>query len=151
MSPLSQQKFTLPARSGGFTLLEVLLAFVIFALSFATVMEIQSGSIKNTVRAREYTDVALIVQSVMDQVGLDIELEQGTTASGDEGKYTWEVNIDSYEDTSGETDSVALADLTGIELLEVVVVVSWGDPGRNRFREFSTVKAVVEGRVLRGQ
>jgi hypothetical protein len=28
------------SRSGGFTLLEVLLAFVVFALSFATVLEI---------------------------------------------------------------------------------------------------------------
>jgi type II secretory pathway pseudopilin PulG len=50
------------AKSGGFTLLELLLAFVVFAISFATVLEIMSGSMRNTVRAREYTEAALTAQ-----------------------------------------------------------------------------------------
>jgi general secretion pathway protein I len=137
-------------RSAGFTLLEVLLAFVIFALSFATVLEILSGSIRNTVRAREYSEIALIAQSVMDQVGLEIPLEAGTTATGESGDYRWEVIIDAFDDTSGEVDSVSLAELTGIELLRVDLVISWGDFSDERFREFSTVKAMLEGRVLKG-
>jgi len=135
-------------RSGGFTLLEVLLAFVIFALSFATVMEIQSGSIRNTIRAREYSEIALIAQSVMDQIGLEIPLEAGTSVGGESGDYEWEVTIDSFEDSTGEVDSVQLAELTGIELLRIDVVISWGEPPRDRFREFSTVRAMLEGRVL---
>ena len=59
-----------PAGSRGFTLLELLLAFVVFALSFATVLEILSGSMRNTVRARHYSEAALTAQSIMDQVGL---------------------------------------------------------------------------------
>jgi general secretion pathway protein I len=137
-------------RSAGFTLLEVLLAFVIFALSFATVLEILSGSIRNTIRAREYSEIALIAQSVMDQVGLEIPLEVGTTAAGESGDYRWEVIIDAFEDTTGEVDSVSLAELTGIELLRVDLVISWGDSSDERFREFSTVKAMLEGRVLKG-
>jgi general secretion pathway protein I len=135
-------------RSGGFTLLEVLLAFVIFALSFATVMEIQSGSIRNTVRAREYSEVALIAQSVMDQVGLEIALEQGTTASGESGDYEWEIMVDLFEDPTGEADSVQLADLTGIELLRIDLVITWGESPREKYREFTTVRAMLEGRVL---
>ena len=50
------------SRSGGFTLLEVLLAFVIFALSFATVLEILSGSLRSTMRARDYSEAALLAQ-----------------------------------------------------------------------------------------
>ena len=53
-------------RSGGFTLLELLLAFMVFALSFATVLEILSGSMRNTVRARHFTEAALTAQSIMD-------------------------------------------------------------------------------------
>ena len=135
---------------GGFTLLEVLLAFVIFALSFATVLEIQSGSIRNTVRAREYSEVALIAQSVMDQVGLEIAIEAGTTASGESGDYNWEVTVDTFEDTSGETNSIALAELTGVELLQVDLVITWGGSAREKSREFSTVRAMIEGRPERG-
>lgn len=138
-------------RNSGFTLLEVLLAFVIFALSFATVMEILSGSIRNTVRAREYSEIALIAQSVMDQVGVEIPLELGTSVGGESGDYQWEVTIDSFEDTTGEVDSVQLAELTGIELLRIDLVISWGESSRERFREFSSVRAMLEGRVLKGQ
>lgn len=140
-----------PKRNGGFTLLEVLLAFVIFALSFATVMEILSGSIRNTVRAREYSEIALIAQSVMDQVGLEIPLEVGTSVGGESGDYEWEVTIDSFEDSTGEVDSVQLAELTGIELLRIDLVITWGKSSRERFREFSSVRAMLEGRVLKGQ
>jgi general secretion pathway protein I len=138
-------------RARGFTLLEVLLAFVIFALSFATVLEIQSGSIRNTVRAREYSEIALIAQSVMDQVGLEIPLEVGTSASGESGDYEWEVFIDTFEDPTGEVDAVQLAELTGIELVRVDLVINWGGPNRERYRNFSTVRAMLQGRILSGQ
>lgn len=138
-------------RSEGFTLLEVLLAFVIFALSFATVLEIQSGSIRNTIKAREYSEIALIAQSVMDQVGLEIPLEEGTSASGESGDYTWYVTVDPFDDPTGEVDSIELAELTGIELLRVDLVISWGEPPRERYREFSTVRSMLDQRVMRGQ
>ncbi len=136
---------------GGFTLLEVLLAFVVFALSFTLVMEIMTGSIRNTVRAREYTEVALIAQSVMDQLGLDIPLEAGTTESGQSGDYEWEVFIGSYEDPVGDTLSVQLGELTGIELLQVDLVVSWGEPPREKSNDFSTVRAMLANRALSGR
>ena len=130
-------------RTGGFTLLELLLAFVVFALSFATVLEILSGSMRNTVRARHYTEAALTAQAVMDQVGLDIPLASGFQGSGEAGDYDWEIGIFPY--SGGETDTgvLELAELTQIELLQIVLDVSWGEPPRDQSRRFSTVKAVL--------
>jgi len=135
-------------RNGGFTLLEVLLAFVVFALSFTTVLEILSGSMRNTVRAREYTEVALIAQSVMDQLGLEIPVEQGTIVSGDSGDYAWEISIYSYEDNSENAYSVELGELTGIELLQIDLLVTWGEPPREKSNSFSTVRAMLINRQL---
>lgn len=135
-------------RNGGFTLLEVLLAFVVFALSFTTVLEILSGSMRNTVRAREYTEIALIAQSVMDQLGLEIPLEQGTTVSGESGDYTWEINIYSYQDNSKNASSVELGELTGIELLQIDLAVTGGEPPRRKTKSFSTVRAMLANREL---
>jgi general secretion pathway protein I len=135
-------------NNGGFTLLEVLLAFVVFALSFTTVLEILSGSMRNTVRAREYTEVALIVQSVMDQVGLEIPVEQGTSHSGESGEYEWEVIISSYGESSENEYSIQLSELTGIELLQIDLIVSWGEPPREKSSNFSTVRAMLINREL---
>ena len=134
--------------SNGFTLLEVLLAFVVFALSFTAVLEILSGSMRNTVRAREYTEAALIAQSVMDQLGLELPVEQGANYSGESGDYQWELNIGLYEEVEENTQSVVLGELTGIELLQIDLVISWGEPPRDNSNEFSTVRAMLVNREL---
>ena len=137
-----------PARSRGrgFTLLELLLAFVVFALSFATVLEILSGSMRNTVRARHYSEAALTAQSLMDQVGLEIPLETGTGLNGEAGEYRWELEIYDYANTGENLHSVELADLTGIKLLQVDLLISWGEPPRDQTRRFSTIRSVLANR-----
>ena len=133
----------LPGRGRGFTLLELLLAFIVFSLSFATVLEILSGSMRNTVRARHYSEAALTAQSLMDQVGLEIPLLAGTSANGEFDEYEWEIDIVNYSGTGENGLSVELAELTGIELLEVDLAISWGEPPRQQTRYFSTIKAVL--------
>jgi general secretion pathway protein I len=147
----SSRAFRPVSRNRGFTLLELLLAFVVFALSFATVLEILSGSMRNTVKAREYTEAALTAQSILDQVGLEIPLESGVTAAGEVGDYHWEIALFDYVDTGENPYSVDLAELTGIELLQVELEVSWGEPPREQSSRFSTIKAVLpnRGRVRR--
>lgn len=132
------------SQQGGFTLLEVLLAFLVFALSFAVTLEILSGAIRNTARARESTEAALIAQSLMDQVGLDLPLETGAGYTGEEGNYRWEVDIFPFEGDAESSRNLELKDITGIELLEVECVVSWGEGGRERSQTFSTVRAISE-------
>ena len=134
--------------SGGFTLLELLLAFVVFALSFATVLEILSGSMRNTVRARHYSEAALTAQSVMDQVGVGIPLMAGFSAEGDSGDYGWRIEISQFQATDELIQSSQLAELTGIVLLQVELVISWGVPPREQNRRFSTIRSVLANRDL---
>jgi len=136
-----------PRRNGGFTLLELLLAFVVFSLSFATVLEILSGSMRNTVRARHYSEAALTAQSLMDQVGLEIPLEPGSI-NGESGDYQWVLDIYDYTDTGENLHTVELAGVTGIELLQIDLEVSWGEPPRETVQRFSTVRAVLANRSL---
>ncbi len=138
------------SANNGFTLLEVLLAFVVFALSFTLVMEILTGSMRNTVRAREYTEAALIAQSVMDQLGLDLPVEVGANYLGESGDYQWELNISQYEGGAENMHSVELSELTGIELLQIDLIISWGEPPRDKSNDFSTVRAMLVNRELAG-
>jgi general secretion pathway protein I len=131
-----------PSTQNGFTLLELLLAFVVFALSFAVVLEILSGSMRNTVRARHYSEAALTAQSIMDQVGLEIPLEEGTRLSGDSGSYQWDLEITGFELAQEGLGMAPVQALDRTELLEVVLEVSWGVPPRDQSWEFATVKAI---------
>lgn len=141
-----------PGRhSGGFTLLELLLAFMVFALSFATVLEILSGSMRNTVRARHFTEAALTAQSIMDQVGVTIPLEAGNQVNGDSGGYRWELEVYEYGGREEEFNTVELAELTGIALLQVDLYVSWGETSRQQTRRFSTIKALMANAVERAE
>lgn len=135
-----------PLGAGGFTLIEVLLAFVVFALSFTVVLEILSGSMRNTMRAREYTEIALIAQSVMDQVGLDIPLEPGVSNAGELGDYRWQLEVSSYDGEAANSRTTELSSLTGIELLQVEFTITWGTYPREHSNRFSTVKAVLANR-----
>jgi general secretion pathway protein I len=131
-----------PQSQQGFTLLEVLLAFLVFALSFAVTLEILTGAIRNTARAKEQTEASLIAQSLMDQVGFDIPLSSGASFEGDEGNYRWQIEIFPYEGSADNARSIELMDIVGLDLLEVECVVSWGEGERVRTQVFSTVKAI---------
>ena len=147
MKPRVAHVTSAPRRDGGFTLLELLLAFMVFALSFAVVLEILSGSMRNTVRARHFTEAALLAQSVMDQVGVVIPLESGLQLSGEDGEYRWALEMYVYDGGEQNTDPVLLAELIGIGLMQVDLYVSWGEPPGEQVRRFTTVKALLAGRM----
>ena len=135
------------SRSGGFTLLEVLLAFVIFALSFATVLEILSGSLRSTMRARDYSEAALLAQSLMDMVGTEIPLQDTLLEGETDDGYRWTVDIVTWlpEDDYGYY-VLDIAEANGTLVFWVDVTLEWGDE-RPRAARFTTIKPMLQGRV----
>ena len=81
---------------------------------------------------------------------LKIPLEQGTNAAGESGDYSWEVFVDLYEAAPENAHSIELGELTGIELLEIDLLVTWGEPPRNKTYSFSTIRAMLINRELSG-
>lgn len=151
MRRLSQGLVCLPPkRSRGFTLLEVMLAFVIFALSFATVLEIMAGSMRSVSRASDDTEVALLAQTLMDQVGTEIPVEEGSYSGTGMDRYNWNLDISLY-DASAEPErtgmsTTELAELSGIELYRVDLNIDWESGRRDRSRHFSTIQSVMANR-----
>ncbi len=133
--------------SAGFTLLEVMLAFVIFAISFATVLEIMGGSMRSVSRASDDTEVALLAQSVMDLVGTEIPVEEGQYDGSSMERYNWRLDIFLYE-VNGEQDLATpeLVELSGIELYWIDLNISWQSGRRERDMHFSTIKSRLANR-----
>lgn len=140
-------RFTALARARGFTLLEVLLAFVIFALSFAVVLEILGGSMRSSVRAREYTEVALLAQSLMDGVGNETPILEGGGSGESRGGYRWELVISPYLPRRDGERYLELAEMSGTVLYWIDLDVAWGEAPRERSAHFSTVRGVLAERA----
>jgi len=126
-------------KQSGFTLLEVLIAFTMLAVIFATVMEIIAGSARNTRKASDNTMVALLAQSKLDELGLLEKLEEGST-NGDFDDYTsWSLEVVPF-DVPYEGD--VSQDFSVIELMEITLLVTTNRGGRQRDTEFKTLRAI---------
>jgi general secretion pathway protein I len=135
-----------PRSTKGFTLLEVMLAFVIFALSFATVLEIMGASMRSVRRAGADTEVALLAQSVMDLVGTEIPIEEGQYNGNSMDKYDWWLEIYLWDASTDDAGTVELAELSGIELYRIDLQIAWQSGVRERDMRFSTIKSVLADR-----
>ena len=129
--------------SRGFTLLEVMLAFVVFALSFATVLEIMAGSMRSVRRASDDTEVALFAQSIIDLVGTEIPVEEGRFSGTGMDRYQWNLDIYLYEVSDEDIRTQELAEMSGIELYRVDLDIDWETGRRQRDLHFSTIRSIM--------
>lgn len=124
-------------RQSGFTLLEILAAFVIFAVAFTATMQIVSGSVRNTARSAEYTQAALWAKSKLDAVGLDPPLEDTIERGDFDDDYRYEMDIQLIE-LVRDSEFTNPVDL---ELYRVDLKVLWGEGGNERSAVFSTMRS----------
>ena len=132
--------------SRGFTLLEVMLAFVIFALSFATVLEVMAGSMRSVKRASDDTEVALFAQSIIDLVGTEIPVEEGQFNGTGMDRYQWQLDITLYESGDEDMGTEVLAEMSGVELYRVDLEIDWETGRRQRDLHFSSLRSVLANR-----
>jgi general secretion pathway protein I len=122
------------SRAKGFTLLEILVAFVVFALAFGVVLELLSSSLNQTRRAREFTQAALWAKSMMDSVGVEEKLEEGRDAGEFDKTYSYELEISEYQLPSETPPQAGL--YQPLQTFKVHLKVSWA----GRSADFYTLK-----------
>lgn len=106
--------------SVGFSLLEILVAFVILALAFGVLMRVFSGALANTVLSERYATATLIAESRLAAVGVETWLEEAETSGETESGYRWNTRV------TREPDEGIAADIAPtIGLFRVEVEVSW--------------------------
>lgn len=100
-----------PRRAAGFSLLEVLVAFVILSLVATAVFRLFSGALGNAGAAEEYSRAILVAQSALDQAAI-APLREGTSSgSTDDGRVQWTVQVTPYE-VPGANPDLELASAT---------------------------------------
>jgi general secretion pathway protein I len=130
------------SRQQGFTLIEMLAAFVVFALGFAVMMDIASSGMRNARRAAEQTEAALWAQSLIDAAGVDAQIEPGASSGKFDRKYRWDMQVSDWEPPA---DAARFEGDAPLEMYRIEVVVHWGPSGAERSSKFVTVRAVQPG------
>lgn len=126
-------------KQQGFSLLEILIAFSILALSLGILLKIFSGGVNTAIVAEDYTIAVQIAESIISKTGSVIPLK-GHQSSGDENKkYHWELVISPYTLAGESFDPKSVP----VELFKVQVTVVWGEgegAGDDRQIQLSTLK-----------
>lgn len=81
---------------GGFTLLEVLIAFAILAVALGALMQAFSQGLRSVRLAEDYATAAMLAQSKMAEVGTLIPLEDGEHAGTFENGLAWRVVLAAF-------------------------------------------------------
>ncbi|WP_376697018.1 type IV pilus modification PilV family protein [Wenzhouxiangella sp. EGI_FJ10305] len=127
-----------PGRQGGFTLIEVMAAFMVFALLFGVVLQILSTSVGNTRMSGDYTQAALWAQSKLDVLGLEKMIEPGVTQGRFNDEFTWRMDV--RETEVADERGLDLQEELPIALYHVILTVEWAE-GR-RQATFETLRSV---------
>jgi len=112
-------------HSGGFSLLEVLVAFSILALSLGVLMQIFSSGIRNTLASASYSRAADLAESTLALAGTEYPLETGIH-SGEDRQFQWTLEIAPYQPED------LLAPPQHLALFQVSARVSWSEARESR-------------------
>lgn len=122
---------------GGFTLIEVMVAFAVLAISLVFVLRLFSIGATSTAIARETGHAVAAAEAILASVGHDMVLEAGSQSGNLDDRYAWQLTIDRFDD--------ALDDDLPVRLYRVAVAVTWQSGVRPRQISLQTLKtAAVE-------
>ena len=107
----TRRRWTLPSRvpsrslkrGAGFTLVEVVVAFLLLSMVLATGFELFTAGMRRAIDLEERSKALAVAQSQMAVAGTEVPLKEGT-ASGqtDDGKYRWTLAIARSEEGAAD-------------------------------------------------
>lgn len=110
-------------KQRGFSLLEILIAFSILALSLGILLKIFSAGVNAAGIAEEYNAAVQIAESLMAQTGVETPLQTGELTGLENEKYHWRVSVSPFQFTAEDVNVSTVAAV----LFKIKVTVNWSD------------------------
>lgn len=143
-------------RQGGFTLVELVAAFAIFAIGFGVLLQVLSTCLHTTTQSADYTRAALWAQSLLDTQGVGETLQEGDLSGRFDDRYSWHLSINKIqppEEPQGMPGAVVPgnANVKGpqvttlgnnVDLYQLELVVTWGTFYMTHNARFATLRAI---------
>lgn len=125
-------------RSGerGFSLIEVLVSFVLLSMALTAILQIFSTNLRAVDVVRKQTRALILAESKLAELGNEIPLTTGDQA-GESGTFNWRLTVSPY---IGENDRDNRSDY---ELYDVAMTVSWEQGAGNSEIRLKTLRVGV--------
>lgn len=124
-------------RLRGYSLIEVLVAFVILALAMTVLLRIFSSGLKNISVSSDYSRAVLIAESRLAAASYDQTLLLGETSGTDGERFRWTQHVSAYVPWLGYETTAE-----GLQALYITVRVEWTSGSAVRHIDLGTVKLV---------
>ena len=132
-----------PSRQRGFTLIELVIAFVVFAFALGALREINASSLRAARRSAAMTEAALLAKSKLDELGVGVALEEGGESGRFEGTdYAWQLEVRKEDPPPTDT---GLIEEVPVDLFRLELTVSWREGPAERNAKFATLRAIQPG------
>lgn len=138
-------------RSRGFTLLEVMLAFVILAAAMGLLVGMLSRGLGQVVQSQGETEATLHAQSLLEDIGVLEPIAAGAREGElDRGRYRYRLEITEVADPAPAAETALAGGLAGnIEtttvnapvFYRIGLLVSWGEGKPAQRLQFTTLRA----------
>ena len=119
-------RFKTQGSQSGFSLLEILVAFSILALSLGVLFQIYSRGSNVTALSHDYSQALIIAQSQLAALELTEVIEPGEKSGVSEDQFNWQRRVFTYEDQADTKNSFRKKH----QLVNVEVEVHWETLGR---------------------
>jgi general secretion pathway protein I len=122
-------------KRAGFTLVEIIVALAILALSLNVILPVISDALWRTGEAEAQAEAASLARSLLAQAGSAVPLHDGTAAGQFENGFRWQLEVTPY----GGADQAM-----PVRAYRVVAEVFWDD-GRPRSLALATLRLGANG------
>jgi general secretion pathway protein I len=120
-------------REAGFTILEVLAAFVLLAVTLAAILQVFTAGLRDAQLADEYARAVMIARSRLEAFTAAEKVEEGTSAGSDQG-YAWTLAATGYDEREEQPEAARAPGEPNlrVRLLRLESKVEWQAADGNR-------------------
>ncbi len=119
-------------RDEGFTLLEVLVAFVIAAMALGLLFGAAGDGVAAVQTAGRTEEAISRAKSHLAALGRDVMLADGSFRGDDGGGYRWQIRVTPLATSTPSLPAPGAVRQWPLTLYAIEVTLSWTEDGRNR-------------------
>jgi len=128
----------------GFSLLEVVVAFAIAALTLSVLSQIFGQGTRHLALSRDYTDAMILADSLLAEYGNFPDSATRSFADSVD-RFQWSVALSPYlaaEDADADQPELDAARTSPLELMQIDIAVEWHQYGKSRSVSLSSLRIV---------
>ena len=127
-------------RQRGFTLLEILVAFIVLAILGGALLQLFQGGLQNVGLSSEYTQAALLARSKLAELEARAELSPGEEEGAFDDRFRWRLAISPYLEADGSVPPES-----AVQAMQLELDVLWGEAADERSYRVASLLLTASG------